>query len=597
MGALDSLAGGSANPTAAALTMLNGAESQSFAKEPPDLQGAATKDPAELKIGVPQERFYYPEPHMQEGGCNLGLTYGAQMVQGGGGGFGVSSPAPSGRFLGPAVNNCSSYRPPPPPPPPVPAPSSAAPAGNPGFSVSAAEIYPSAGDLYPSAPGGEGCYSAAVQHMFPRGPLYQVPGYQVSGKIQVVLNNYPLWAKFHKHQTEMIITKQGRRMFPFLSFNISGLDPVAHYSIFVDIVLVDQHHWRYQGGKWVQCGKAEGNMPGNRTYMHPDSPNTGAHWMRQEISFGKLKLTNNKGASNNVTQMIVLQSLHKYQPRLHVTEAKDGEVDKVHPSICSQTFTFPETQFIAVTAYQNADITQLKIDHNPFAKGFRDNFDSMYTTTEGDRTTPSPPSAASCQQLLTSSRFQPFLHDQYTLPQSRFYNRERAPLPLPPKETHHWYFASQQPPSAPLEYGTYEGDFRGNKFMPYGMKPFALQAAPHPSLPYYQEHPFGPPATWSSPPQYHHPKPTPGALSWFRPMRDLQAVPSADEKGKDSEGWAEPGSVKSADSSDSGLYEAECKRRRVSPYVSSAESSPPIRNGELYDKEGGDGGYYGFYGN
>lgn len=51
-------------------------------------------------------------------------------------------------------------------------------------------------------------------------------------------------------------------MFPFLSFNLSGLNPVAHYSICVDVVLVDQHHWRYQGGKWVQCGKAEGNMPG-----------------------------------------------------------------------------------------------------------------------------------------------------------------------------------------------------------------------------------------------------------------------------------------------------------------------------------------------
>lgn len=42
---------------------------------------------------------------------------------------------------------------------------------------------------------------------------------------------------------------------------------------------------------------------GNRVYMHPDSPNTGAHWMRQEISFGKLKLTNNKGASNNTGQV------------------------------------------------------------------------------------------------------------------------------------------------------------------------------------------------------------------------------------------------------------------------------------------------------
>lgn len=51
-------------------------------------------------------------------------------------------------------------------------------------------------------------------------------------------------------------------MFPFLSFNISVLEPSAHYNVYVDVVLADQHHWRYQGGKWVQCGKAEGNMPG-----------------------------------------------------------------------------------------------------------------------------------------------------------------------------------------------------------------------------------------------------------------------------------------------------------------------------------------------
>lgn len=44
-------------------------------------------------------------------------------------------------------------------------------------------------------------------------------------------------------------------------------------------------------------------VPGNRMYMHPDSPNTGAHWMRQEVSFSKLKLTNNKGSTNNVAQV------------------------------------------------------------------------------------------------------------------------------------------------------------------------------------------------------------------------------------------------------------------------------------------------------
>lgn len=29
-------------------------------------------------------------------------------------------------------------------------------------------------------------------------------------------------------------------------------------------------------------------------YIHPDSPNTGAHFMKQDLTFMKMKLTNNK---------------------------------------------------------------------------------------------------------------------------------------------------------------------------------------------------------------------------------------------------------------------------------------------------------------
>lgn len=53
-----------------------------------------------------------------------------------------------------------------------------------------------------------------------------------------------------------------RRMFPFLSFNINGLNPTAHYNVFVEVVLADPNHWRFQGGKWVTCGKADNNMQG-----------------------------------------------------------------------------------------------------------------------------------------------------------------------------------------------------------------------------------------------------------------------------------------------------------------------------------------------
>lgn len=57
-----------------------------------------------------------------------------------------------------------------------------------------------------------------------------------------------------------------------------------------------------------------------------------------------------------VSQMIVLQSLHKYQPRLHIVEVNDGEPDAACNASNTHIFTFQETQFIAVTAYQNAEV-------------------------------------------------------------------------------------------------------------------------------------------------------------------------------------------------------------------------------------------------
>lgn len=61
--------------------------------------------------------------------------------------------------------------------------------------------------------------------------------------------------------------------------------------------------------------------------------------------------------------------MHKYQPRIHIVEC-----DNVNDLMFKQFFTyvFPNTSFIAVTAYQNSRVTKLKIEHNPFAKGFRE---------------------------------------------------------------------------------------------------------------------------------------------------------------------------------------------------------------------------------
>ncbi|XP_060704498.1 T-box transcription factor TBX21 [Hemiscyllium ocellatum] len=564
------------------ISMLNQPESSENFSKDAERNTKPMQDFPELRYGM-QDRFYLAADQCQSNPDSVPLPYPSQHISAAGISVGNAS-----RFLSPTLSNC-----------PYPATRAPVP-GAPSYPAPGAEVYSAGTDSF----------SAPYAPSFQRTSIYGVPGLQAAGKVQILLCNYQLWAKFHKHQTEMIITKQGRRMFPFLSFNITGLDPSAHYNIYVDVVLADQHHWRYQGGKWVQCGKAEGNMQGNRTYIHPDSPNTGAHWMRQEISFGKLKLTNNKGASNNVTQMIVLQSLHKYQPRLHIVEVKEDGTEDPYLTTKMQAFTFPETQFIAVTAYQNADITQLKIDHNPFAKGFRDNFDSMYGNSEGDRLTPSPPDQPNCQQLVPGTRYQPFLHDQYmnALPQGRYYNGDRTVSHTSKHREditnpHRWFVSPvQQQSGNRLDFGSYDPDYAGNAFMTYSMKGFPpLQATPHP-LGYYQDHPFSSGNAWGAraPSQFHHSKPG-SALTWYRPVADTRpTLVNIEDKSKETEdsSWLEPHSVKSADSSDSGLYEADCKRRKVSPYTSSTENSPPNQNGEKYEKENGsDTGYYSFYTN
>jgi hypothetical protein len=47
-----------------------------------------------------------------------------------------------------------------------------------------------------------------------------------------------------------------------------------------------------RSSSWIVAGKADPHCPG-RFHVHPDSPQTGAGWMKNTVSFDKLKLTNN----------------------------------------------------------------------------------------------------------------------------------------------------------------------------------------------------------------------------------------------------------------------------------------------------------------
>uniref|UniRef100_A0A1I8HPY2 T-box domain-containing protein n=1 Tax=Macrostomum lignano TaxID=282301 RepID=A0A1I8HPY2_9PLAT len=153
---------------------------------------------------------------------------------------------------------------------------------------------------------------------------------------KAVLEDSKLWQQFYNLGTEMVITKSGRRMFPALRLRLSGLQPNSNYVLAVEVTPADGARYKFQSGRWTPAGKADPEPP-RRLYIHPDSPATGQHWMARLVSFHKLKLTNNLCDKQGYA---VLNSMHRYVINFYIAQADQ--------------------------------ITQLKIDHNPFAKGFRE---------------------------------------------------------------------------------------------------------------------------------------------------------------------------------------------------------------------------------
>ncbi|XP_065907005.1 T-box transcription factor T-like isoform X2 [Dysidea avara] len=215
-------------------------------------------------------------------------------------------------------------------------------------------------------------------------------------EVAVELEDDVLWRQFHEHTNEMIVTKTGRRMFPVLKFNLSGLKQDAMYTVLLDFMPADTHRWKYLNGSWVSGGKGD-PLPPSCVYVHPDSPNYGSHWMKQAISFSRVKLTNK--INGKVQGKMILNSLHRYEPRVHILRVDGSELVKV------MSVSIAEARFIAVTAYQNEEITALKIKHNPFAKAFLDTKDSssrIERSSVNNYYTPSP-QISSYSQLTNSS--------------------------------------------------------------------------------------------------------------------------------------------------------------------------------------------------
>jgi brachyury protein len=163
---------------------------------------------------------------------------------------------------------------------------------------------------------------------------------------RILLDSAPLWRQFFSATNEMIVTKAGRRMFPVLKLHVSRLEMTAMYAVVLEFRCTHQHRWRFLNGNWQKGSTCEDNADLRHVFVHFASVAPGSQWMQEPVSFAKLKLSNRE----NGTSKIKLNSLHKYQPYIHVIKiASNGKQQPLEIT----TFTFPETQFIAVTAYQN----------------------------------------------------------------------------------------------------------------------------------------------------------------------------------------------------------------------------------------------------
>ncbi|MGH0147717.1 UNVERIFIED_CONTAM: hypothetical protein FKN15_017524 [Acipenser sinensis] len=175
--------------------------------------------------------------------------------------------------------------------------------------------------------------------------------------IKVYLHERELWVKFDDVGTEMIITKAGRTLNITASkqmhmvFNKAKNEYEAKQET-LKIILNSMHKYQPR----LHIVKADENNGFG-------SKNTAfcTHVFPETAFIAVTSYQNHK---------IILNSMHKYQPRLHIVKADENNgFGSKNTAFC--THVFPETAFIAVTSYQNHKITQLKIENNPFAKGFR----------------------------------------------------------------------------------------------------------------------------------------------------------------------------------------------------------------------------------
>ena len=180
-----------------------------------------------------------------------------------------------------------------------------------------------------------------------------------------------VWMQFNNCENEMIITKNGRCLFPLLRFKVSctaeGEKDEYHLKFTVRIERCDSYKWKFRNNKWVRY-KLDDEKDTESLHFYTPDIHTGsaAFWNLSELSFSKLKLTNRSSKGVKApSNYFRVSSFRKYRPVVYCSW-----IDGRNQIVKTGRFDSIETEFIAVTHYQSERVTELKKNFNPHAKGF-----------------------------------------------------------------------------------------------------------------------------------------------------------------------------------------------------------------------------------
>lgn len=217
----------------------------------------------------------------------------------------------------------------------------------------------------------------------------------LDARIEIRLREEELWKRCNALTTEMIVNKLGR--LSFLLLTSSPSDTPSHDSPSRSVAwnriktirsrstsckrthggenLLQMRHCRYKftEGRWIGPALGIQHAPAGPFYPSKRNVDRGCNWEKEAVEFA-VKLTNNTSSTqpNFVgfpfisALQAILQSMQKYLPRLVI------ETYHHKTPVLVKDQLFPVATFVCVTAYQNTALPKIKIEYNPYARGYKD---------------------------------------------------------------------------------------------------------------------------------------------------------------------------------------------------------------------------------